>query len=56
MVGNSFKSDIAPVLQLGGYAVHIPFEVVWAHEKTEEYDHPHLLRLKTISDLPSHLP
>ena len=56
MVGNSFKSDIAPVLQLGGYAAHIPFEVVWAHEKTEEYDHPHLLRLKTISDLPSHLP
>ncbi len=51
MVGNSFKSDIAPVLQLGGYAAHIPFEVQWAHEKTEEYDHPHLLRLSHISQL-----
>ena len=55
MVGNSFKSDIAPVLQLGGYAAHIPFKVVWAHEQTEEYDHPHLIRLKSISDLPTHL-
>lgn len=44
-VGNSFKSDIEPVLQLGGYAVHIPFERLWAYEHTEEYAHP---RLKTI--------
>ena len=29
MVGNSFKSDIQPVLSLGGYGVHIPFEVMW---------------------------
>ena len=28
MVGNSFKSDIQPVLSLGGYGVHIPFEVM----------------------------
>ena len=55
MVGNSFKSDIAPVLQLGGYAAHIPFEVVWAHEKTEEYDHPHLLRLTQITELLEYL-
>ena len=51
MVGNSFKSDIAPVLHLGGYAVHIPFEVTWAHEEVEEFDHPHLFRIKHISDL-----
>ena len=53
MVGNSFKSDIAPVLHLGGYAVHIPFEVTWAHEETEEFDHPHLFRITTISALPT---
>lgn len=41
-VGNSFKSDVEPVLQLGGYAVHIPFKHLWAHEHTEEYSHPHL--------------
>ena len=45
-VGNSFKSDVEPVLQLGGYAVHIPFEHLWAHEHMEEYEHP---RLRVIS-------
>lgn len=53
MVGNSFKSDIAPVLQLGGYAVHIPFDKVWQHEVVQEYDHPRLRRLQSISELPS---
>lgn len=52
MVGNSFKSDIAPVLELGGSAVHIPFHAVWAHEVIEEYDHPRLRRLTSISQLP----
>lgn len=51
MVGNSFKSDIEPVLQLGGYAVHIPFHTTWQHEQIEEYDHPHLLRLDNIGRL-----
>mgnify|MGYP000868650424 FL=1 len=32
MVGNSLKSDILPVLELGAHAVHIPFEITWAHE------------------------
>lgn len=32
MVGNSVKSDILPVLELGGRAVHIPYHVTWAHE------------------------
>ncbi|MGI6243457.1 MAG: HAD family hydrolase [Prevotella sp.] len=52
MVGNSFKSDIEPVLQLGGYAVHIPFHTTWQHEKVEEYEHAHLIRLESIQDLP----
>ncbi|MBP8000658.1 MAG: HAD family hydrolase [Chloroflexi bacterium] len=32
MVGNSLPSDILPVLELGGYGVHIPHAVTWAHE------------------------
>lgn len=32
MVGNSMRSDILPVLALGGQAVHIPYEITWAHE------------------------
>ncbi len=56
MVGNSFKSDIEPVLQLGGYAVHIPFHTTWQHEETEEYEHPHLIRLASIQNLTNILP
>ena len=35
MVGNSLKSDILPVLAVGGKAVHIPMSSVWQHESTE---------------------
>lgn len=52
MVGNSFKSDIEPVLRLGGFAVHIPFKVTWEHERTEEFDHHHLWRIDDIRQLP----
>lgn len=51
MVGNSFKSDIQPVLQLGGKAIHIPFEVTWQHEHTEEFDHERLLRVECIRQI-----
>jgi putative hydrolase of the HAD superfamily len=33
MIGNSLKSDVLPVLEIGGYAVHIPFHTTWEHEK-----------------------
>jgi putative hydrolase of the HAD superfamily len=32
MVGNSLRSDIQPVLSLGGRAIYIPYETTWAHE------------------------
>ncbi len=32
MVGNSLRSDIAPVLSLGGWGVHMPYRTTWAHE------------------------
>jgi putative hydrolase of the HAD superfamily len=32
MVGNSLKSDILPVLNVGGYGVHVPYHITWAHE------------------------
>lgn len=32
MVGNSPRSDILPVLELGGYAVHVPYQTTWSHE------------------------
>ena len=32
MVGNSLRSDIEPVLRLGGWGIHLPYHVTWAHE------------------------
>ena len=36
MVGNSLKSDVLPVLELGASAVHIPFHTTWEHEMVHE--------------------
>lgn len=35
MIGNSLKSDVLPVLKIGGKAVHIPFHTTWEHEKID---------------------
>jgi putative hydrolase of the HAD superfamily len=35
MVGNSVKSDILPVLALGGSGVHVPYRIIWGHEHAE---------------------
>lgn len=51
MVGNSFKSDIEPVLQLGGWGMHIPAETLWKLEHTEEYDHPRLLKVTSFGEI-----
>lgn len=47
-IGNSFKSDIKPVLELGGWGIHIPFHVLWELERTEEFDHERLFRVEEI--------
>jgi len=36
MVGNSLKSDILPVAEIGGIAVHIPYRTTWVHERVDE--------------------
>jgi len=36
MIGNSLKSDVLPVLKIGGHAVYIPFHTTWIHEETDE--------------------
>ncbi len=33
MVGNSLKSDILPVLEIGSNAAHVPYETEWFHER-----------------------
>jgi putative hydrolase of the HAD superfamily len=36
MIGNSPRSDIAPVLGLGGWAIHVPHPLTWAHERIDD--------------------
>ena len=51
MVGNSFRSDIAPALEAGAWAVHIAYQVVWELEKSEEYPHDRLQKISHFSEL-----
>lgn len=52
MIGNSLKSDILPVLALGGYAAHIPFSETWEHERVEEnVVHPNFMALTDIREI-----
>ena len=52
MVGNSVKSDILPVLEIGGHAFHIPFHTTWAHEMVKEpVEHPNFKLLSKASEM-----
>jgi putative hydrolase of the HAD superfamily len=54
MVGNSLKSDILPVLALGGAGAHVPYHLTWAHERVEELPTAdgRFFQLKTMRELP----
>ncbi|MCK7593483.1 HAD family hydrolase [Pseudomarimonas salicorniae] len=41
MVGNSLRSDIEPVLNLGGAGVHVPYSTTWALETEHAVDEKH---------------
>ena len=49
MVGNSLRSDIAPVLHLGGWGVHVPYHVTWAHEADGVVEHG-LERMRSVQE------
>ena len=51
MVGNSLRSDIAPAIAIGGWAVYVPFHVTWELEHAEEFDHPHMVKIDRFSAL-----
>jgi putative hydrolase of the HAD superfamily len=55
MVGNSVRSDIVPVLQLGAWAVHVPAALSWAHEEGEVPDaaRERYVEIPTLRDLPA---
>jgi putative hydrolase of the HAD superfamily len=55
MVGNSLRSDVLPVVTLGGQAVHIPYEVTWHHEHVPDDQLPGRgwKRIPAIRELPA---
>jgi putative hydrolase of the HAD superfamily len=53
MVGNSVRSDILPVMALGGTAVHVPYPLLWELEHVEHDEH--FAELASITDLPAWL-
>jgi putative hydrolase of the HAD superfamily len=55
MVGNSLRSDIEPVVRLGGWGVHLPYHVTWAHELENGLgaDEPHVLTVDAPAAIPA---
>jgi putative hydrolase of the HAD superfamily len=52
MVGNSLKSDVLPVLNIGGHAYHIPYHTTWAHEQVEHtIEHSNFRQLSHMNDI-----
>jgi putative hydrolase of the HAD superfamily len=54
MVGNSVKSDVLPVLLIGGHAVHVPYPMTWALEHADP-GHFRFDQLDGLSELPAWL-
>ncbi|MET0299908.1 MAG: HAD family hydrolase [Flavitalea sp.] len=56
MLGNSVKSDVLPVLEIGGYAAHIPYHITWQHEVHEmNVEHENFLALERADQILEHI-
>ena len=52
MIGNSLKSDVIPVLNIGGRAIHIPYHTTWAHEQVETtLEHQNFRHAELLKDV-----
>ena len=55
MIGNSVKSDIAPVVAVGGRAIHIPHEIVWVHEMMDMPASDRIIEVNDVCEILHHL-
>ena len=55
MIGNSVKSDIAPVVNIGGLAFHTPHEVIWVHEIMDMPQSDRIIELNNIREVLDYL-
>ena len=51
MVGNSVRSDVLPVMALGGHAVHVPYHITWEMERVDDHGED-VVELASIGDVP----
>jgi len=52
MIGNSIKSDILPVVNIGAKAIYVPYETTWLHEKMhEEADNNKFVTVDKLADV-----
>jgi putative hydrolase of the HAD superfamily len=51
MIGNSVRSDVLPVLELGGHAIHVPYHITWEHERVDGHGRD-VVELSSIADVP----
>lgn len=52
MIGNSLKSDVLPVLNIGGHGYHIAYHTTWEYEKIDfEIQHDNFKSLEKITDV-----
>ena len=52
MIGNSLKSDIIPVLNIGGFGVHVLYHATWQHENVSKIEkHPNLTEIEDITKI-----
>ena len=55
MVGNSLRSDVLPVVALGGQAVHVPYHITWAYEHVPAPEKRGYTELAHIGLLPAYV-
>lgn len=52
MIGNSLKSDVLPVLNIGGTGIHIPYHTTWEYEKIDfEIQHENFKSISNLTEL-----
>lgn len=51
MIGNSVKSDIAPVVNIGGWAIHTPHDIVWVHEMMDMPESDRIVVVQNIHEV-----
>lgn len=56
MIGNSLKSDVLPLVEVGANAIHIPYHTTWAHEEVEDHiEDDSYLKVDSLLDILKYL-